>query len=84
MDGRRRLRTELWCLRHMPESRSGLQDMSLYLVLCALLCLVLATDASPAKSCDKNCLSGKCVNGSCVCDRGWVGDQCQHCHGRFK
>lgn len=46
--------------------------------------LVLLTDASPPKTCEKNCLSGKCVNGSCVCDRGWVGDQCQHCQGRFK
>ncbi|CAG12613.1 unnamed protein product, partial [Tetraodon nigroviridis] len=40
--------------------------------------------ASPAKPCDKPCLSGKCINGSCVCERGWVGDQCQHCQGRFK
>lgn len=45
---------------------------------------VLLTHASPAKSCDKNCNSGKCINGSCVCERGWVGDQCQHCQGRFK
>ncbi|MCJ8738572.1 hypothetical protein PDJAM_G00037220 [Pangasius djambal] len=80
MAGRKRLRTELCCLTRI----TGLQGMNTYLLLCAMLCLVLATDASPSKSCDKNCLSGKCVNGSCVCDRGWVGDQCQHCHGRFK
>lgn len=84
MDGRKTLRTELCCLREIPVSRFGLQGINTYLVLCAMLCLVLATDASLSKTCDKTCLSGKCVNGSCVCDRGWVGDQCQHCHGRFK
>lgn len=84
MDGRKTQRTELCCLRHLAGSRVGLQGMNRYLVLCAMVGLVLATDASPSKTCDKNCLSGKCVNGSCVCDRGWVGDQCQHCHGRFK
>uniref|UniRef100_A0A8C6NVB4 Attractin-like 1b n=1 Tax=Nothobranchius furzeri TaxID=105023 RepID=A0A8C6NVB4_NOTFU len=55
-----------------------------YLVAYVLFSFVLLTHASPAKSCEKNCLSGKCVNGSCVCDRGWVGDHCQHCQGRFK
>uniref|UniRef100_A0A3B3DQB2 Attractin-like 1a n=1 Tax=Oryzias melastigma TaxID=30732 RepID=A0A3B3DQB2_ORYME len=47
--------------------------------------LVLRADASAAhKQCDKSCFSGKCVNGTCVCDHGWDGDQCQHCQGRFK
>ncbi|KAM9817295.1 attractin-like protein 1 [Neosynchiropus ocellatus] len=55
-----------------------------YLVVSLVFCLVLVNHASPAKTCDKNCLSGKCINGSCICDRGWVGDQCQHCQGRFK
>uniref|UniRef100_A0AAQ5XJI3 Attractin-like 1a n=1 Tax=Amphiprion ocellaris TaxID=80972 RepID=A0AAQ5XJI3_AMPOC len=45
---------------------------------------VVFTSLSTVESCDKNCFSGKCVNGSCVCDHGWVGDQCQHCQGRFK
>ncbi|XP_061822707.2 attractin-like protein 1 [Nerophis lumbriciformis] len=54
------------------------------MVVWALVHLVLFTHASPPKACDKSCLSGKCVNGSCVCDPGWVGDQCQHCQGRFK
>ncbi|XP_061412599.1 attractin-like protein 1 isoform X1 [Lethenteron reissneri] len=30
------------------------------------------------------CIYGRCVGSACVCDRGWVGDQCQHCAGRFK
>ncbi|KAK7901119.1 hypothetical protein WMY93_017888 [Mugilogobius chulae] len=34
-------------------------------------------------SCPASCFSGSCVNGTCVCDRGWVGDRCQHCQGRF-
>ncbi|XP_062330450.1 attractin-like protein 1 isoform X2 [Osmerus eperlanus] len=63
---------------------SGLRGINRYLLLYVLFYFVLFTHASPAKSCDKNCLSGKCVNGTCVCDRGWVGDQCQHCQGRFK
>uniref|UniRef100_A0A668A0F9 Attractin like 1 n=1 Tax=Myripristis murdjan TaxID=586833 RepID=A0A668A0F9_9TELE len=61
-----------------------LRGINRYLVVYVLFYFVLFTHASPAKSCDKNCLSGKCINGSCVCDRGWVGDQCQHCQGRFK
>uniref|UniRef100_A0A8C6T4C4 Attractin-like 1a n=1 Tax=Neogobius melanostomus TaxID=47308 RepID=A0A8C6T4C4_9GOBI len=35
-------------------------------------------------TCPESCYSGSCVNGSCVCDHGWVGDRCQHCQGRFK
>ncbi|XP_033836080.1 attractin-like protein 1 [Periophthalmus magnuspinnatus] len=35
-------------------------------------------------TCAKSCYSGTCVNGSCVCDHGWVGDRCQHCQGRFR
>uniref|UniRef100_A0A669C3N4 Attractin like 1 n=1 Tax=Oreochromis niloticus TaxID=8128 RepID=A0A669C3N4_ORENI len=63
---------------------SDLRGISRYLVVYVLFYFVLVTHASPAKACEKNCLSGKCINGSCVCDRGWVGDQCQHCQGRFK
>uniref|UniRef100_A0A672HZ97 Attractin n=1 Tax=Salarias fasciatus TaxID=181472 RepID=A0A672HZ97_SALFA len=39
-----------------------------------------------AKECDKPCMNGQCNNatGSCVCFPGWVGDQCQHCGGRFR
>uniref|UniRef100_A0A8D2ZZ61 Attractin-like 1a n=1 Tax=Scophthalmus maximus TaxID=52904 RepID=A0A8D2ZZ61_SCOMX len=50
-----------------------------------LVTLHLALHASAASaSCDGSCFSGRCVNGSCACDHGWVGDQCQHCQGRFK
>uniref|UniRef100_A0A665W1W8 Attractin-like 1b n=1 Tax=Echeneis naucrates TaxID=173247 RepID=A0A665W1W8_ECHNA len=65
-------------------THGDLRGIHRYLVVYVLFYFVLFTHASPAKPCDKNCLSGKCVNGSCVCDRGWVGDQCQHCQGRFK
>uniref|UniRef100_A0A673AYZ7 Attractin-like 1b n=1 Tax=Sphaeramia orbicularis TaxID=375764 RepID=A0A673AYZ7_9TELE len=73
----------------MPSGRewsthNGVRSINRYLVVYVLFYFVLFTHASPAKPCDKNCLSGKCINGSCVCDRGWVGDQCQHCQGRFK
>uniref|UniRef100_A0AAQ5ZB26 Attractin-like 1a n=1 Tax=Amphiprion ocellaris TaxID=80972 RepID=A0AAQ5ZB26_AMPOC len=67
-------------------SRRSVRDvLRTYLGILMVLHLVLHTEASSvSKSCDKNCFSGKCVNGSCVCDHGWVGDQCQHCQGRFK
>lgn len=56
-----------------------------YLGVCLALCLVLRSEAtSPLQSCEKSCFSGTCTNGSCQCDHGWVGDQCQHCQGRFK
>ncbi|KAK5882858.1 hypothetical protein CesoFtcFv8_021400 [Champsocephalus esox] len=57
----------------------------IYLGLLVLLHLVVLSEASSvSKSCEKSCFSGKCMNGSCVCEHGWVGDQCQHCQGRFK
>uniref|UniRef100_A0A8C6WF45 Attractin n=1 Tax=Neogobius melanostomus TaxID=47308 RepID=A0A8C6WF45_9GOBI len=39
-----------------------------------------------AKDCDKPCVNGQCnpATGGCVCYPGWVGDQCQHCGGRFR
>lgn len=39
-----------------------------------------------AKECDKPCMNGQCntATGNCVCFSGWVGDQCQHCGGRFR
>ncbi|XP_026212377.1 attractin-like protein 1 isoform X1 [Anabas testudineus] len=59
--------------------------LTTYLGVLVMLHLVLHAEASSvSKPCDKNCFSGKCINGSCVCDHGWVGDQCQHCQGRFK
>ncbi|XP_077586752.1 attractin isoform X1 [Stigmatopora nigra] len=38
------------------------------------------------KECDKPCVNGECnaATGGCVCYPGWVGDQCQHCGGRFR
>ncbi|KAG7462757.1 hypothetical protein MATL_G00188100 [Megalops atlanticus] len=65
-------------------SLSGSQDVSKYLLLFFMFYLVLYTEGAPSKSCDKNCFSGRCINGTCLCDKGWVGDQCQHCQGRFK
>uniref|UniRef100_A0A3Q3ED31 EGF-like domain-containing protein n=1 Tax=Labrus bergylta TaxID=56723 RepID=A0A3Q3ED31_9LABR len=76
-------RTKLFLFGPRPAAQSNMRGLNTYLVVYVLFCFVLFTHASPAKPCDKNCLSGKCVNGSCVCDRGWVGDQCQHCQGRF-
>eukprot|EP00064_Thunnus_orientalis_P023028 superscaffoldBa00008322_g23253 len=84
MDPGGRCTTKLFLFGPKIATHSDLRVINRYLVICVLFYLVLFTHASPAKSCDKNCLSGKCINGSCICDRGWVGDQCQHCQGRFK
>ncbi|XP_075873521.1 attractin isoform X2 [Nelusetta ayraudi] len=45
-----------------------------------------ATGGPEAKQCDKPCMNGQCsaATGGCVCFPGWVGDQCQHCGGRFR
>lgn len=42
--------------------------------------------STEAKECDKPCMNGQCntATGNCVCFPGWVGDQCQHCGGRFR
>uniref|UniRef100_A0A8C6LXM6 Attractin-like 1b n=1 Tax=Nothobranchius furzeri TaxID=105023 RepID=A0A8C6LXM6_NOTFU len=85
MDPRGKYRSTFPCFG--PKLATTISDprgINKYLVAYVLFSFVLLTHASPAKSCEKNCLSGKCVNGSCVCDRGWVGDHCQHCQGRFK
>ncbi|XP_007574327.1 attractin-like protein 1 [Poecilia formosa] len=79
-----RCKTRLFLFGPKLVSRSDPRGIHKYLVVYALFSFVLLTHASPAKSCDKSCNSGKCINGSCVCERGWVGDQCQHCQGRFK
>uniref|UniRef100_A0A670Z9I7 Attractin n=1 Tax=Pseudonaja textilis TaxID=8673 RepID=A0A670Z9I7_PSETE len=39
------------------------------------------------KACEKPCANGgRCQpsTGQCECQPGWVGDQCQHCGGRFR
>ncbi|XGW32973.1 hypothetical protein V3C99_017466 [Haemonchus contortus] len=52
--------------------------------------LVIANQAnfdlekSLSTSCDRHCYNGVCLNGSCVCSKGWVGSQCDHCYGRIK
>uniref|UniRef100_A0A8B9T0N6 Attractin n=1 Tax=Anas platyrhynchos TaxID=8839 RepID=A0A8B9T0N6_ANAPL len=43
--------------------------------------------AALGKECDKPCANGgRCqpASGQCECQPGWVGDQCQHCGGRFR
>uniref|UniRef100_A0A8C4GLF4 Attractin-like 1a n=1 Tax=Dicentrarchus labrax TaxID=13489 RepID=A0A8C4GLF4_DICLA len=73
------------CTWMKSSKRSARDVLKTYLGVFVMLHLVLHAEASSvSKSCDKNCFSGKCINGTCVCDHGWVGDQCQHCQGRFK
>ncbi|XP_013804121.2 attractin-like protein 1 [Apteryx mantelli] len=63
----------------------ALLDVNSWLLFYGFLYLALYAQVSQSKSCDKiSCFSGHCVNSTCVCDQGWVGDQCQHCQGRFK
>uniref|UniRef100_A0A8C4UD44 Attractin like 1 n=1 Tax=Falco tinnunculus TaxID=100819 RepID=A0A8C4UD44_FALTI len=63
----------------------GVRASGRWLLFYGFLYLALYAQVSQSKSCDKiSCFSGHCVNSTCVCDQGWVGDQCQHCQGRFK
>ncbi|XP_032621716.1 attractin isoform X1 [Chelonoidis abingdonii] len=60
------------------------------LLLVLLMLLLPGPEAAAAvegKECDKPCANGgRCQPGSgqCECQAGWVGDQCQHCGGRFR
>uniref|UniRef100_A0A8C2PWT1 Attractin-like 1a n=1 Tax=Cyprinus carpio TaxID=7962 RepID=A0A8C2PWT1_CYPCA len=79
---------ELRC--HSPSSASGKQrrngnssTLRTYLFVFMVFYLLVCTEGSYSKTCDKNCIFGRCINGTCVCERGWAGDQCQYCQGRF-
>lgn len=65
---------------------SCLWDGTSWLLCYGFLYLALCAQVSQSKPCDRtgSCFSGRCVNATCLCDPGWVGDQCQHCQGRFK
>lgn len=82
MDGARGIHACTWTKLPQTSARDVLRT---YVGLLLLLHLVVhAEGSSVAKPCEEACYSGKCVNGSCACDYGWVGEQCQHCQGRFK
>ncbi|RXN11143.1 attractin isoform X1 [Labeo rohita] len=76
-----------WCLT-LGLARVGLHGTVLrsLLFVTALSGLVRLPAATEAKECDKPCLNGQCntASGVCVCEPGWVGEQCQHCGGRFR
>lgn len=53
----------------------------------AAAAIVSGSAAAEAKECDRPCVNGGRCNpgtGQCVCPSGWVGEQCQHCGGRFR
>lgn len=53
----------------------------------AAAAVVSGSAAAEAKECDRPCVNGGRCNpgtGQCVCPAGWVGEQCQHCGGRFR
>lgn len=53
----------------------------------AVAAAVSGVAAAEAKECDRPCVNGGRCNpgtGQCVCPSGWVGEQCQHCGGRFR
>jgi len=59
------------------------EELRTYLFTFVMFYLLICTEGSYSKTCD-NCIFGRCINGTCVCDQGWAGDQCQHCQGKFK
>lgn len=63
-----------------------LLDGNSWLLCYGFLYLALYAQVSQSKPCERtgSCFSGRCVNSTCLCEPGWVGDQCQHCQGRFK
>lgn len=68
--------------------RRGRAALRLRLLLGGLALLLAPAAASgEAKECGKPCANGgRCQpsTGQCECQPGWVGDQCQHCGGRFR
>ncbi|KAM3595264.1 uncharacterized protein V6R79_020782 [Siganus canaliculatus] len=85
----------IFCERMYGTTRRACSDSgwgrSLPMLSAALLLSVLGLlsglpGLTEAKECDKACMNGQCnaATGSCVCFPGWVGDQCQHCGGRFR
>ncbi|XP_045050721.2 attractin isoform X6 [Desmodus rotundus] len=53
----------------------------------AAAAVVSGSAVAEAKECDRPCVNGGRCNpgtGQCVCPTGWVGEQCQHCGGRFR
>ncbi|KAK6306803.1 hypothetical protein J4Q44_G00219510 [Coregonus suidteri] len=84
MDGAIRRPASCVCILSLVGGRgSMLQTLLLFSAFGLLLGLPVITDA---KGCDKPCTNGQCntSTGNCVCSPGWVGDQCQHCGGRFR
>uniref|UniRef100_A0AAY5L7C5 Attractin n=1 Tax=Esox lucius TaxID=8010 RepID=A0AAY5L7C5_ESOLU len=81
---------EVHCCAMQPPSTclvGGRGAMLQTLLLFSAFGLVLGLPAiTEAKECDKPCMNGQCnpATGNCVCAPGWVGDQCQHCGGRFR
>ena len=58
-----------------------------YLFICLFLFVtfLLFSESKGKTQCDDtNCREGKCINASCVCDKGWKGAACEHCTGRVR
>uniref|UniRef100_A0A8C1Q106 Attractin-like 1a n=1 Tax=Cyprinus carpio TaxID=7962 RepID=A0A8C1Q106_CYPCA len=70
--------------RMSPRFSTRTHELRTYLFVFMVFYLLVCTEGSYSKTCDKNCIFGRCINGTCVCERGWAGDQCQYCQGRFK
>ncbi|XP_039224309.1 attractin isoform X2 [Crotalus tigris] len=75
----------------LPEGLPSSPWRRLLLLLLLLVPLLAARGAESAsaegKACEKPCANGgRCQpsTGQCECQPGWVGDQCQHCGGRFR
>lgn len=78
----------IFCERMHGSARRACPGRSPPVLTAALLLLLLSglPGLTEAKDCDKPCVNGQCnaATGHCACSPGWVGDQCQHCGGRFR
>ena len=79
-------------LQFMIKAKFRRKESQVLLLLISILYLIdfgdthSLTPSSPgSSSCgDVFCLHGSCVDGKCVCDRGWQGSACHRCGGRIK
>ncbi|KAM3831714.1 LOW QUALITY PROTEIN: attractin [Vipera latastei] len=71
----------------LPEGLPSSSPRRRLLLLLVPLLVARGAESAEGQACEKACANGgRCQpsTGQCECQPGWVGDQCQHCGGRFR